>query len=685
VVELNQAAMAMHNFSEKNEIVGKSSFDFVARKDRDKTKETFQRTLEQGSVKNSEFHLLTKEGQEFLVDLSASVVPDAYGKPSCIVTVIRDITESNKVAETLQESELRFRLAFENAKDAIFWADSETGLITNCNKAAETLLEKDRKEILGQHQSTLHPPQKAEYYANMFKRHVEQKGTVDDEAEVITKSGISKPVHITASVTLVGEKPIIQGIFRDMSERAKAEQKLRESQQKFEGLFRDNPEAAVYVDPEFHILDINPCFEQLFGYNKEEAKGKRLREIIVPEDKLEESNMLDEQAKKGHVHYDTVRRRKDGSLVPVSISAAPITVEDNLIGYIGLYRDFSDLKKTEQQLEESQRHFQTLFDLMVDPVAIVDRKGKVLTVTNKAEEMTGFKKEELVGKNFLSLKFASAKTKAAMMKNLVKRMAGIHMEPYEVEILTKDGRKLPCEINAEAIDYEGKPADMVVFRDMSQRKNLEAKLRVVGTLTRHDARNKLSVVTMNTFLAKKKLADNNEALKHLNEIESAVGEVERIFDFAKTYEMLGMEKLVSTNVEKTVEETVHLFSDLQNVKVVNDCRGLTVQADSLLRQLFYNLIHNSLKHGQKVSQIRVFYRENGKDQLELVYEDNGVGITKGEKEKIFEERYGNRTGHGLYVIKKICEVYGWSIKETGEHGKSAQFTIALPKINTIKK
>lgn len=201
----------------------------------------------------------------------------------------------------------------------------------------------------------------------------------------------------------------------------------------------------------------------------------------------------------------------------------------------------------------------------------------------------------------------------------------------------------------------------------------------MGTLTRHDARNKLSVVTMNTFLAKQKLAGNSEALQHLNEIESAVEEAERIFDFAKTYEMLGMEELVKIDVERTLEETVHLFSDLQGVKVVNDCRGLTVQADSLLRQVFYNLIHNSLKHGQKVSQIRVFRKENGKDQLELVCEDDGVGIAKAEKKRIFEERYKNRTGHGLYVIKKICEVYGWSIKETGEHGRGAQFTIAIPR------
>ncbi|TLM99836.1 PAS domain S-box protein, partial [bacterium] len=167
------------------------------------------------------------------------------------------------------------------------------------------------------------------------------------------------------------------------------------------------------------------------------------------------------------------------------------------------------------------------------PVAIVNGKGKILAVTDKVEKITGFRKEELVGKNFLRTKIASTKTKAIMMKNLVKRIMGTHIEPYEVQVLTKDGRELSYEINAERIDYKGEPADMVVFRDISQRKALEAKLRVVGTLTRHDVRNKLSVVTMNTYLAKKKLAGNHEALQHLNEIESAVGDAESIFDVAK--------------------------------------------------------------------------------------------------------------------------------------------------------
>jgi PAS domain S-box-containing protein len=87
----------------------------------------------------------------------------------------KDALERKRGEEALQESEEKFRLAFENALDAIYWANPEIGLITDCNKAAETLLEKRRDEIIGQHQTRIHPPQKAEYCSNMFRRHIEGK------------------------------------------------------------------------------------------------------------------------------------------------------------------------------------------------------------------------------------------------------------------------------------------------------------------------------------------------------------------------------------------------------------------------------------------------------------------------------------------------------------------------------
>ena len=100
----------------------------------------------------------------------------------------------------------------------------------------------------------------------------------------------------------------------------------------------------------------------------------------------------------------------------------------------------------------------------------------------------------------------------------------------------------------------------------------------------------------------------------------------------------------------------------------------------MLSRLFYNLIDNSLKHGEKVTKISVCY-EDAKDKVHLVYEDKGVGIPPAEKEKIFEQGYGKGSGLGLYLIMKMCEVYGWAIKETGKPNKGARFVMTLPKTN----
>jgi signal transduction histidine kinase len=160
--------------------------------------------------------------------------------------------------------------------------------------------------------------------------------------------------------------------------------------------------------------------------------------------------------------------------------------------------------------------------------------------------------------------------------------------------------------------------------------------------------------------------------------------VERIFDFARNYEKLGIEKLSYIDVEKTVREATSLFSDLKGTEISSTCKGLKVLADSLLRQIFYNLIDNSVKYGEKVNQITISCKHM-ENNLKLIFNDNGIGIPKAKKEKIFHEGYGEGSGYGLYLIRKICEVYNWTIQETGEYGKGAQFTITIPRTNEEEK
>jgi len=139
-------------------------------------------------------------------------------------------------------------------------------------------------------------------------------------------------------------------------------QEIKEKQQKFQRLFMDNPEAVVYMDSDFRVLDINPRFAKLFCYSLDEIKGKHINEAIVPENMIEEEKMLDRKALEGYVYYDTVRKRKDGSLVPVSISAASVSIEGKLIGTVGLYRDITERKQMEKKLEEYSQHLEELVE-----------------------------------------------------------------------------------------------------------------------------------------------------------------------------------------------------------------------------------------------------------------------------------------------------------------------------------
>jgi len=139
-------------------------------------------------------------------------------------------------------------------------------------------------------------------------------------------------------------------------------QEIQKSQEKFKALFIDNPDAAVYVDQDFHILDVNPHFTELFGYSLDEIKGKHINDVVVPEDKMKEAEMLDEKAFEGCFYYETVRRRKDGSLVPVSIAVAAIRVEGKGVGSVGLYRDITGRKQMEKKLEEYSQHLEELVE-----------------------------------------------------------------------------------------------------------------------------------------------------------------------------------------------------------------------------------------------------------------------------------------------------------------------------------
>ncbi|MFZ3059144.1 MAG: PAS domain S-box protein [Candidatus Methanoperedens sp.] len=372
-----------------------------------------------------------------------------------------------QAGEELRKSEEKFRQVFENARDAIFWADPETGLIIRCNKAAENLLEKENREIVGHHQSTLHPPEKAEYYASVFKRHLQQ-GSMDEEAEVITKSGKIKPVQISASVTIVREKPIIQGIFRDITERKQAENALKESEERYRRLADFSPYGiGIHSDGKF--VFVNTAGAGILGAaNPEELIGIPVLQIIHPDyrELVKERIRMQEEGKAAPLIEEKFLRL-DGTPVDVELTSIPFIYKGKPAMY-GVFLDITERKLALNGLKESEERYRRLVDFSPYGIAI-HSEGKFVFVNQGGAKILGAANpEELIGIPVLQIIHPDYRD---LVKERIRMQEEGKAAPLiEEKFLRLDGTPVDVELTSIPFIYKGKPAMYGVFLDITERK-----------------------------------------------------------------------------------------------------------------------------------------------------------------------------------------------------------------------
>lgn len=372
----------------------------------------------------------------------------------------------------------------------------------------------------------------------------------------------------------------------------------------------------------------------------------------------------------------------------------PDTLYLELAHSLNLASLVADCKKTENELKESETKFRAITAAARDGIILIDNKGKIAYWNPASKKIFGYTKKEAIGKN-LHMLLAPEQFHGKILKRFSKFTQTGKGEAVgktlELEGIDKNGKTVPIEISLSALQIKNNWFGLALVRDNSERKTawtsleetinelvkINEKLGVVGRLTRHDARNKMSVILNNVFLAKKRVIEDKITSAYLQSVNIAVEQMNEIFEFARVYEQVGVEELTNFKVEESFSEAVKLLSETENIQILNQTNDLHFLADSLLRLLFYNLIHNSIVHGKNVTQIRLCYKKEP-SQLQLIYEDNGAGIPIDEKKKIFGEGYGKGTGYGLYLIQKICENYGWTIQEKGVPGKGAKFVMSVP-------
>lgn len=292
--------------------------------------------------------------------LSRILESDSYGyihKPiddSVMKFTIELALYKYKMDVRLKESEEVFRLTFESAVDAIFWINSETGIITNCNAAAERLLGKKRDSIIGTHHNSLFPPEKKDYFENSLRKYLSRNDTGDIEADIITQSGDTKHVSITATITTIRDTRIINGIFHDITDRINAEIALKLSEEKYRMHFENASEVIYSFDTEFNIISVSPSVERLLGYKPETLIGKKITEVnILDPDYYKVGNSDTKKVLHGENVNSSIYKfiAKDGNTIYSEVSSAPLIQNGTIIGSVSIARDITARKHAEEQLQ----------------------------------------------------------------------------------------------------------------------------------------------------------------------------------------------------------------------------------------------------------------------------------------------------------------------------------------------
>jgi len=334
-----------------------------------------------------------------------------------------------------------------------------------------------------------------------------------------------------------------------------------------------------------------------------------------------------------------------------------------------------------QENMNQRSNLRTLFSSVKDPIFIVGLEGVVVSCNNAALNTLGYTEEEIVGKTVL---LAHPTERVEEVKNVVKGMVEGTVDHCSIPLRRKDGTEVPVETSVAKGIWDGKEVIFGISRDMTQireaeesLRNMNHKMNLLSSITRHDIRNQLMV--LRGYLDVASAEEDPQQLKTcLMKAGRAMNNIQMSIDKAKEYEELGSKRPEWQPIGDCFRSSAGRF-DLQSVALTVDAQGWEVNADPMLPKVFHNLIENSLFHGGNVSRIS-FSAVKGEGQLLLCYEDDGKGIDDQTREWLFTKGMGYH-GFGMFLSKQILALTGVTIEEKGEKGRGVKFVLTVPSGN----
>lgn len=433
-----------------------------------------RQVLREGRVTNYELTALAKDGKQQVVSYNATTLYDQEGKLQGVFAAARDITEQKTLEQQLREQQRYLRGLIESSVDGLVTVGPE-GDITDVNDRMCEMAGYSRAELLGTpFYSYFTEPDRA----RAGVRQTLDVGIVTEYAlTLVGRSRKRSQVSFNASV-FKDPTGSVRGIFasaRDITDRVRLEEQLREQQTYLRGLIESSVDGLITVDPEGFITDLNEQMCRMSGYAREELIGSPFKQYFT--EPLQADAGVKRTLAEGMVtNYELVLRSKAGRKATVSFNASIFRSADGSIqGIFASARDISEQARLQTQVVEQQAYNRSLIEASADALFAIAPDGTILDVNEEATRLTGYSRKHLVNSQFRVYFTDPEGAAGGVHKTLTER----RVIGYELTLITRFGRRITVGFNAGVFtDAAEQPLGILAgARDITAQKQLENQLR----------------------------------------------------------------------------------------------------------------------------------------------------------------------------------------------------------------
>jgi PAS domain S-box-containing protein len=497
--------------------------------------------------------------------------------------------------------------------------------------------------------------------------------------------------------------PIHQEIMEDLTDIATtasqviqtgmAEDALREGEARLASILHGSPVLQFVIDQNHKVISWNKALEEYSGIRAADIIGtdqqwrafyKKRRPVLADllvdgeVDALDtwySGKVRDSRYVEGAFEATDFFPYMGGSGKWLSFTAAPVRdVRGTIIGAVETLEDVTERIDAENALRQSEEWARTILNTAQTGILIIDTAThRILEANKKALDLIGLPAESVIGSVCHRFICPAEEGKCPVTD------CRQEVDTSERILITADGTRLPVLKTVVQVTMGNREVLVESFVDITDQKRSESairevnrKLNLLSSITRHDVANQLTVVHGYTQLAAMKKPDP-VVKDFLGKIETSVETIQRQIEFTKQYQELGVHAPGWFNAGEVIRG-----ARPKNVRLRCSCDEYEVFADPMIGRVFYNLFDNAMKYGGHVTTITAGCKKHG-DELVITFADNGVGIPPDEKKKIFEKGFGKHTGFGLFLAREILAITGITIHETGVEGRGARFEIVVPK------